>query len=199
MKNPIWFVVAALIAVGGFVAAYFHLMPRIGGLESRLMQVVMPGSATLALAEPGTYTIFHEHKATVGGRYYASASADGLTLRLESAGGARVPLSVPATSSSYSIGNRAGTSIYAFTVTAPGTYRLSGTLASGRNEPRIVLAVGRGFMAEIFGLVGSTLAIVFGALGLAGAIVVATLVQRARARKQAASDTGIPLGHGGAD
>jgi hypothetical protein len=183
MKSPVWFVVAALVAIAGFVGAYFYLMPRIGSLDSRLMQVVMPGSATLNLADPGEYTIYHEQKAVVDGRYYASTTADGLTLRLESATGAAVPLRQPATNSSYSIGNRAGTSIFAFTVTTPGTYRLSGTLAGGRSEPRIVLAVGQGFMNELFGLIGITVAIVFSSLGIAGAILAITLVQRARARR----------------
>jgi hypothetical protein len=187
MRSPAWFVVAALVALGGLVGAYLYLAPRIGNLDSRLMQVVMPGSAMLTLAEPGEYTIYHEQKAVVDGRYYASATADGLTLRVESAAGRAVPLRQPGTNSSYSIGNRAGTSIFAFTVATPGTYRLTGTLAGGRSEPRIVLAVGQGFMGEIFGLVGITIAIVFGTLGIAGAILAMTLLQRAKARRTAAA------------
>ena len=35
MKSPVWFVVAALVAIAGFVGAYFYLMPRIGRAQAR--------------------------------------------------------------------------------------------------------------------------------------------------------------------
>jgi hypothetical protein len=187
MRSPLWFVVAGAIALSGIVGAVYYLLPRIGSLEAKLSQAVMPGSATITLAEPGTYTIFHEQKAVVDGRYYASASADGLRLKLETAAGMAVPLSEPATNSSYSIGNRAGTSIFAFTIAEPGRYRMTGALASGRDEPKIVLAVGQGLLSGMFSLIGMTLLIFFGSRGVAGAIVAITVNQRAKARRQGAA------------
>jgi hypothetical protein len=195
MRSPLWFVVAGAIALAGIVSAVFYLLPRIAGLEARMIQVVMPGSAKITLAESGTYTIYHEEKSVVDGRYYASANADGLSLRLESAAGARIALSKPGTSSSYSMGSRSGTSIFNFTIDKPGDYRLTGTLAGGRSEPKIVLAIDQGLVGHIFSIVGTTLAILFGSLGIAGGLVAAVVIQRRKAER--ATSAGVPLGHGG--
>jgi hypothetical protein len=196
MRSPLWFVVAGIVALAGIAGAVLHLLPRIAGLEARMIQVVMPGSATLRLAEPGSYTIYHEAKSVVDGRYYASTSADGLSLRLESAAGRRIALNKPGSTSSYSLSSRSGTSIFDFTIDTAGDYRLTGTLPGGRTEPRIVLAVGQGFVGEIFAMVGTTLAILFAALGIAGAIVAVVLINRRKTGK-AATTGGVPLGHGG--
>ena len=70
---------------------------------------------------------------------------DGLGLALTAeATGAPVKLVEPRTSTSYTIGNRSGTSIYAFTLAEPGRYRLAATLAGGRGDARAVLATSRG-------------------------------------------------------
>jgi hypothetical protein len=63
MKSPLWFVVAGLIAIGGFVAAGLYLWPRLGSVDAGMIRVVVPGNATLDLARPGTYTIFTRNRA----------------------------------------------------------------------------------------------------------------------------------------
>jgi hypothetical protein len=162
-----------------------------------LMRVVVPGSSVLALDKPGTYTIYHEQKSFVDGQYYASDSVEGLRVGLTSeAAGATVKLDEPSGSSSYSIGNRKGTSILAFKIEQPGRYRLTAGLANGRAEPKVVLAVEQGMMGVLFGLIFATLAIVFGSLGVAGLIVVVTVLQRskaARSRAQAIEPGGTPV------
>lgn len=184
MRSPLWFVVAGLIALAGLAGAAFYLMPRLETMDARLMRVVVPGSTVLVLDKPGTYTIYHEERSVVDGRYYASESIEGLRVGLtDEASGAAVKLTEPSTSSSYSIGNRKGTSMFAFTIDKPGSYRLTAGLANGRAEPKAVLAIAQGVMAALFGLIFGTLAIAFGGIGAAGAIVVATLWQRSKAAK----------------
>ncbi|HEX9327124.1 MAG TPA: hypothetical protein VF915_11435, partial [Reyranella sp.] len=82
MRSPLWFVVAGLIALAGFAGALFYLMPRLGAADSRMIRVVVPGTALLTLDKAGRYTIYHEKKSTVDGRYYASETVNGLRLRL---------------------------------------------------------------------------------------------------------------------
>lgn len=184
MRSPLWFVVAGLIALAGLAGAAFYLMPRLATMDARLMRVVVPGSTVLVLDKPGTYTIYHEERSIVDGRYYASDSVEGLRVGLTAeASGAAVKLTEPSTSSSYSIGNRKGTSMFAFTIDQPGGYRLTAGLANGRAEPKAVLAVAQGVMAALFSLIFGTLAIAFGGIGVAGAIVVATLWQRSKAAR----------------
>jgi hypothetical protein len=182
MRSPLWFVVAGLIALAGFAGALFYLMPRLGAADSRMIRVVVPGAAVLTLDKAGRYTIYHEKKSTVDGRYYASDTVNGLSLGLiAEATGASVKLTEPTTSANYTIGNKSGTSIYAFTIDRPGRYRLSATLAGGRGEPQAVLAIEQGMFGEMFSLIFGTMAIAFAGLGVAGAIVLVVVWQRSKA------------------
>ena len=102
-----------------------------------MMRVVVPGNAMLVFDKPGPYVIYHEKKSTVDGRYYASENVDGLSLGLTAdATGAQVKLVEPKTSTSYTIGNRSGTSIYAFTLDQPGRYGWRRTWPAAAAMPR---------------------------------------------------------------
>jgi hypothetical protein len=188
MRSWIWFVVAGAIAVAGFAGALFHLMPRLAAADAGTMRVVVPGNALLVFDKPGHYTIYHEKKSTVDGRYYASDKVDGLALGLTAdATGAPVRLVEPTTTTSYEIGNRSGTSLYAFTLDQPGRYRLAANLASGRGDPKAVLAIGQGLFGNLMRAILGALAIAFGGLGIGGAIVFAVLWQRSKAAQAKAT------------
>jgi hypothetical protein len=188
MRSPLWFVVAGLIAVAGFAGAAFYLMPRIAAADARVMRVVVPGNALLVFDKPGRYTIYHEKKSTVDGRYYASENVDGLSLGLTAeATGAPVKLVEPKTSTSYTIGNRSGTSIYAFTLEQPGRYRLAANLAGGRSDAKAVLAIEQGMIGALLGTIFGAMAIVFAGLGVAGAVVFVVVWQRSKASKPVAT------------
>jgi hypothetical protein len=131
MRSRLWYVVACVIALAGLVAAALYVVPRIGTVDQGAMRLVMPGSAVLALDTPGSYTIFHERRSVVDGRYYASDSVDGLKVTLADPRGAPVALAEPTMSTSYQMGNREGRAMLAFEVAEPGRYRLTASLASG--------------------------------------------------------------------
>ena len=189
MRSPVWFVVAGLIAVAGFAGSAFYLMPRIAAADARGMRVVVPGNVLLVFDKPGPYTIYHEKKSTVDGRYYASENVDGLSLGLRSeATGAQVKLVEPKTSTSYTIGNRSGTSIYAFTLDQPGRYRLAAKLAGGRSDAKAVLAIEQGMIGAMLGTIFGAIAIAFAGLGVAGAIVFVVVWQRTKVTKPAATN-----------
>jgi hypothetical protein len=182
MRSPLWFVVAGLIAIAGFFAAGLYLWPRLGAVDAGMIRVVVPGNATLDLGKAGTYTIFHEKRSVVDGRFYASDTVSGLRVDVTAeATGAPVRLE-PATSTSYSMGSRQGTSIFAFAVEQPGRYRLTTNLVGGQ----AVLAIGQGMLGTMFALVGGTIAIAFAGLAIAGIIVALAIWQRMRASKPAA-------------
>lgn len=182
MRSPIWFVVAGLIALAGFAGALFYVMPRLGAADAGMIRVVVPGNAVLTLDKAGQYTIYHEKKSTVDGRYYASETVSGLRLRLtDEATGTPVKLTEPAVAANYTIGNKTGSSIYAFTIDRAGRYRLAADLAEGRSEPKAVLAIEQGMLGEMFSLIFGTMAIAFAGLGVAGAIVLVVLWRRSKA------------------
>ena len=85
------------------------------------------------------------------------------------------------------VGNREGTSIYGFTIDQPGRYRLTASLASGRAEPKAVLAIGQGMMGALLGMIFGMMGIIFGGLGVAGLIVLVTLWQQSKARRAKAA------------
>ncbi|MBX3502240.1 MAG: hypothetical protein KF889_22600 [Alphaproteobacteria bacterium] len=183
MRSPLWFVLAAIIGVGGFVAGGFHLFSGIGGMEDRLMQVVVPGSATLNLSQPGTYTIYHESQSVVDGRVYAGTNVGGLRVAMRGPDGSEVKLVPNSGGMTYKFGSRKGHSIFTFAVSAPGEYRITGTLPDGRSEPKVVLAIESGLMGGMARMIGGAIGLVFGGLAIAGIIVVLTLWQRQKARR----------------
>lgn len=182
MRSPLWFIVAGLIALAGFAGALFYLMPRLSSADSSMTRVVVPGNAVLTLDKAGRYTIYHEKKSTVDGRFYASETVSGLRLKLtDEATGGPVTLTEPAMASNYAIGNKSGTSIYAFTIERPGRYRLAADLIGGRSEPKAVLAIEQGMLGAMFSLIFGTMAIAFAGLGIAGVIVLVVLWRRSKA------------------
>jgi len=192
MRSRLWYVVACVIALAGLVAAALYVVPRIGTVDQGAMRLVMPGSAVLALDTPGSYTIFHERRSVVDGRYYASDSVDGLKVTLADPRGAPVALAEPTMSTSYQMGNREGRAMLAFEVAEPGRYRLTASLASGAAEPKVVLAVSQGLVGGIIQLVFKTLGIVFGSLGIAGLIVAIVAVRRSKMAATPATGSQLP-------
>jgi len=71
-------------------------------------------------------------------------------------------------------------------VDQPGRYRIAST---GTSDGEYVLAIARGSamgsMGEMFGTIAVTIAIFVGSLGVAALIVVATVMQRDKARRAA--------------
>jgi hypothetical protein len=177
MRHWLWFVVAGLIAVASGVAASLYLLPRLGSVDAGLIRVVVPGNATLTLDKPGTYTIFHEKHSVVDGKYYASDTVTGLRVELVAeADDAPVPIVEPSTTTSYSLANRGGVSIFAFTIDRPGRYRLTTNLANGQ----VVLAIGQGMVGAALRLIGATTAIVCAGFAVAGIIVLIVIWQRSK-------------------
>lgn len=185
MRSPLWFVLAAVIGVGGFVAAGFNLFSGFGEFEARMQQVVMPGSVTLDLRTPGIYTVFHERRSVVDGKAYSSSSTGGLRLSVFAPDGTELNLTTN-TGSTYTFGGREGHSFSTFEVKTPGPYRITGTLPNGRTEPKIVLAVAQGVLGGMFKMIGFSIAMALGGLAVAALIVIATVIGRGKARRAAA-------------
>lgn len=190
-----WYVIAlAIFLIGSLLAGVlaYRFVTGLLNLTDSLTQVVVPGTADLTLEDSGDYTIFYEYQSVVDGRVYITGAAvPGLDVSLVSKeNGSPVTLSSPGTSTTYTVGDRAGVSILAFSIDRPGTYELSASYPPGRSGPDVVLAVGQGVGRGILTSIGSFFgagAVFCGATILAGAIVLTTLIMRHRAapRQQA--------------
>jgi len=190
MPGRQWYVFAAVIFVAGIALSVQYLFTSVGELGDELPQVVVPGAAELSLEEPGTYTIFHEHESLVDGRYYsARENLSGLEVDVISKStGEVVPVRGPSAHMTYSLAGRSGVSMLSFDIgEKTGDYRISAGYPSGRDAPRVVLAVGHGFGKRLF-------TTILGGLGLAmlSLIVPVTIAAVTFYRRRRASETPAP-------
>jgi hypothetical protein len=177
-SGRVWYALAGLLVLLGIALFSQFLISRLQDLGGDLRQVVVPGTANLALDEAGEYTIFHERRSVIDGQYYASSDISGLRVTLTGPGGAAIPLDRPAMSSRFTVGGREAFSIFTFRIEQPGTYRLTAAYPDGRIEPKAVLSVGHDFMAGLLTTIFGAIAIGFATFGLGIAIFVVTLVKR---------------------
>jgi hypothetical protein len=189
MPGRKWYAIAAGVFLAGMALFGLFLFMRLMGLTGELQQVVVPGEAELVLDEPGSYTIFHERESVVDGRYYSSPEEiSGLEVRVvSSATGAPVQLEAPGASTTYSLGGRAGVSIFSFTIEKPGRYHLSAGYPGGVEGGQLVLAVGHGFGRKLVETILGGVGIGFASFALAVTIAGVTFWKR---RKGA----GVPPG-----
>lgn len=183
------YAVAAALFLAGVGLFVWFLFTRLASLEQELTQVVVPGETELVLDQPGTYTIFHEHRSFVGGRVYSNPRGlAGLECSLVSRRtGAEVPLTAPSGSMTYSLGGRSGVAILEFEIAEPGDYAFTASYPEGEEGPPGVLAIARGFMGKLFGTIFGAIGIFFGSAALAAVTAGVTFWKRSRAEKRLAS------------
>jgi hypothetical protein len=171
-----WYALAALVVLVGVPLFLFVLVSGLAGFIGELRQVVVPGTAELALTETGEYTIFHERRSVVDGQVYDTGDTPaGLQVRVTGPSGASVALERSVANSRYSLGGRAGRSIFSM-------YRLTAGYADGRAEPRTVLAVGQGTAGQLLVPILLCVGIMLVTLGVAIPLVVVPFVRRRRHR-----------------
>jgi hypothetical protein len=176
-----WYAVAAGILLLGIAGFALVLFTRLKDLGSGLEQVVVPGETELAL-DAGTYTIFHEHRSVVDGRFYsAPENVPGLRVRVVSAASGReLPVRPPGGDASYSIGGRSGVAIFSVDVPEPGRYRVSGDVPGGGGP--YVLALGSGFGRRLLTTILGAIAVALLSFVAALTVAIVTFVRRRRAR-----------------
>jgi len=185
LPSPWYFGLAILIIVVGFSIFAWVLYSSFSDMDSRLSQLVVPGSSDLDLKESGEYTIFYENQTYINGKLYSTgAQIPGLQIRISEKATASELSTYPTPGGfTYSFGGRTGRSIMAFQVERPGIYQINATYPSGEG-PKVVLAVGRGFAEGIFSSVVIALAALFGSIAMAAVVVFVTYTKRKKALDQ---------------
>ena len=181
MKSRGWYVVAALLFIGGGVGAGWTLWNGISDIGSSLVRIAVPGSGELTLDKSGTYTIYHEREGVADGHVSAVDSLNGMTVTVTDEGtGAKLAVKTPNFTGSYTINGHSGVSVLAFDVPRPGRYRLAGAYDNGKTDPKTLLAVNLGLFGRIFRTIIT--AICLGGAGALAALVIVlvTFFQRRR-------------------
>jgi hypothetical protein len=177
-----WYAVPVLVFLAGMTVFAVFLFARVSKLGDDFVRVTTPGQAELSL-DPGGYTIFHEQGGMTDGTGAGVITAGdiaGLRISVQNPEtGTAVPLTASA-GSRYTFDGRSGQSLFTFTLTEPGTYRLVARYDDGRPGPQAVLAITRGFMRNLLTTVFGGLAIAFGSFAIAGAIGISAYRRRRR-------------------
>ena len=185
MRGRAGYVLAGVALCAGVGVGALIFIQQMRAITAQLQQVVVPGEHDIALATAGTHTIFHEQRAVVDGRYFASdRQLNGLKLRLRSRpSGEEIAIGPPAVRTSYSLAGREGASIAAFEVGHPGTYGLSAWYPEPSTDPTAVLAIGQGIERRLALAVLGSVAASLGGLLACLAIAAATYLRRRRDRR----------------
>ena len=181
-----WYYLLSLLVIGCGVGLFFLILFKgLSSIPEKLTQMEAPGTSEMTFAEPGSYTIFYEHRSMIGGRVYdTGGNLSGLQCTVVSKEtGAPVSLTQPSGRTSYTLGNRAGRSVLEFNIDRPGLYQVSATYPDVGDGQRVVLAVGQGVAGIITATVIGGLAAIFGSILLAGMIALVIFVKRRKAKK----------------
>jgi hypothetical protein len=188
------YAVAALIPVLGCLIAAVIFYPGARKLPAsiaeahdldRLAQIIVPGSADLTLSRAGAYAVYYEYHSVIGGvEHISSETPPTLECSLALKATGRVIPVVPdfVETNRYSAGMgrgkgmRAGVLIMSTTVDEPGDYTFSCRYPDGREQPKIVLAVGQNILWEDIGTLTRTAGSVLGGLAVLGGSGVVAMV-----------------------
>lgn len=181
---------APLLLVAGISFSVREFRHGIPDLSEALTQVVVPGHATLTLKHGETYTVYYEVHSVVNGKTYnTNAVVSGLQCQVKSVdGGNAVALRPPPHGpTTYSVGNRSGSSLLEFSVAQDGPYDFSCAYDEHSHGRDVVLAVGYGVGIRI---VKTVFLVFFGIIGGAALAVLSffwVYIRRDNAIAQAAA------------
>jgi hypothetical protein len=183
VQPSIWYYgLAVLIIFIGFAAFAGSIYYGISDAGSGLMQIVAPASVDLNLSEPGEYIIFYENNSYINGKFYSTGDQiPGLEIRVrEKATGLDLATYPAKGSFTYSLDNRNGRSILAFTAPRAGIYQVNASY-SGSAGPEVVLAIGKGVIEGMLSSFIISMAALFGSIAIAAVISYVTYIRRKKA------------------
>src|SRR5215472_985721 len=153
------YLIAALRAAVAALVTFFTLGAVTAIFPSNATRVTAPGSATITLAEPGTYTISYERQARgdfTSGAHASShqpnfpAALTGLQISIRSAdSGDRVPVHVLDNTFTYQSGSTVGFGLGEFSINRPGKYVLVSRLSNDGVGGPVTLAVAKSAPGDV--------------------------------------------------
>ena len=184
-SGPSWWycVPGGLVILGGFALFVFLLVRDVNRISDSLVRFVAPGGRDITLLSNVRYTLFLETNSVVDGHLYSGENVKGLYCHVASkASGNKINTYEPKMKATYSIGSREGRSVLEFVSEEAGPYDVSCDYGMGPLGPKVVVAVGSGVGNDIFAIVGKGLGVIFGGYVLGGALILAVVILRVRAR-----------------
>lgn len=165
-----------VLAIGWFV---YSLVSGLLGISDDMQYVSVPGTATIAVDEPGSTTIYFEHKGTIDGNPYVyGGSTAGLDITVVDPDGTSLAIGTPGFSEEYSLPSHSGTSLAEFDAPVAGDYEIAATInGDGDATPSYSLAIGStGLLGIIVTSFAAAIPLVIGIV-----LIVVTAARRANA------------------
>ncbi len=170
IPSKLLYAVSGVIFIIGIVLFVVVLVTgTLSSVNSLDNQVLVPGTRTIELKEPGDYNIYFEYKSVVDGRVFETSTINGLVCKLKNTeSGEYIKLENSIANSRYSVNGREGQSLFSFTIDKAGTYEIDASYESGEGE-EAVLAIGKGFGMKLLSTIFICFAILF--VTIAGAVI----------------------------
>ncbi|UCC53293.1 MAG: hypothetical protein JSV68_04860 [Anaerolineaceae bacterium] len=181
-KKPgaLYYGLGAIILLTGCLVATAILIFGARGLPAaiteaydlnRLTQIVVPGSADLALSRTGAYAVYYEHRSVIDGVEYVSGETPppldcALTMQATRKELPLVPDFVETNEYSTKDRRREGKLIMSTTVNEPGNYTFSCRHPDGSDQPKYVLAFGQNLFWELLRAIAGTAGSILGSLAI---------------------------------
>ncbi len=186
-KKPgrIWYMVAVIVAVSGIILFAVSLFGGLRNMSRSLTQMVMPGNHDMTFEKKGNYTIFYEHRSVIDNQIFVTREdLSGFQVFIvDKQNQQAITVNPAAVSANYSMGGRSGYAIFEFEITHPGKYEISGWHSGEEPGPKIVLAVGAGFVGKLFRTILFSILTLMLSFVIAGTITLITLIRRNQAKK----------------
>ncbi len=191
----IWFygLGASILVISGTIAAVLLVIGLFdipGLFHAPGERFAFPGTHEIQIDSTGEYTVFYEYRSTVDGvAYRTSEYIPDLRVRLKSKTDLQeIDLSSTSGSHSYTIGSRAGTSLFDFNIDQPGVYILTAEYQDASTTPKVVLAIGPSLdIQDILGILVPSLPIGFGGFVLGAIIILLGFIMRRKVHQQIAA------------
>lgn len=167
----------------GAVLLVYFILSGISGLTGSLISARMPGQVTLELSHTGSYTIFHEytHRFEDGVESATDSEVEGMELTVTDGSGNEFQLQKPSGTSSYSLDDKSGYSLYWFEISEPGEYTLTGAFPeSEETNSQAMLTLSNNFGGKLILLIGKC----FAAVAIPGVIGLVFLILALRKPKE---------------
>ncbi len=180
--SKVYYGIAVVFAVAGIVMAILTMVIGLLKINDHSLRLIVPASNEFFL-EAGNYTVFHEYKSEIDGKFYQTLNADISELRmsvydyeLEE----YIEIKQPTASSTYTMGNREGYSIWAFSL-EEDAHVMVDIWYLNNEGPDAVLSIQNGFGSGLVRIILFFMIFLFGGLGGGGLIIAMVSSKRSKA------------------
>ena len=175
-------ILASIIGLGVFI--FTHIASMNDMFSHRML---VPTVADVNFSQIGTYTVFHEYRSDFEGRIIRASESSLSNVQFslkERSSGKQIDIQPSSINSSYTIGNRAGSSVAKFEIQQAGDYVFLASFPQGSEPIETVVGFSNNFASSLIQTILIGAGIFFGGLALSALIIGITYFKRNACKKR---------------